>query len=241
MTNSPRVARQLRDEILTGRYRAGDRLPSERELVQRLGIHRGAIREGLRALEQLGLIQIHPGGARVCPLHEASLDIIGPLLDLQDPPDPQLVRQVLEIDAVLFATAVRLSVEQDDHETIRQARALLAKVAAATDEAGYFAAEETLVNFVVEACGNLPLRLARRALKIQFWDRLQEAGLALRAPAALLLPLIQQLDKALETRDARAASKLVNSLSQVHREQIVKELEHAHARILRDSLPRDLQ
>jgi DNA-binding FadR family transcriptional regulator len=229
MTKSPRVASELRDAILSGRYRAGDRLPSERELVKRLGIHRGAIREGLRALEQLGLVHIQPGGARVCPLHEASLDIVGPLLDLEDPPDPQLVRQVLEVDAVLLATAVRLNLEQDDHETIRQARALLARVAEATDEAGYVAAEETLLNFVVEACGNLPLRLARRALKIQFWDRLEKAGLALRAPAALLLPLVRELDQALGTRNARAASRLVYSLSQVHRRHIVRELEQAHA------------
>jgi GntR family transcriptional repressor for pyruvate dehydrogenase complex len=241
MTKSPKVARHLRDEILQGRYRPGDRLPSERELVQQLGIHRGAIREGLRALDQLGLVEIRPGGARVRLLHEASLDIIGPLLDLHDPPDPQLVDQVLEVHHTLFATAVRLTLERCDDGTIRRARALLARIAEALDEAAYFDAEEPLVNLMVEACGNLPLRLARRALTAQFWNRLQAAGLGLKTPRKLLAPLVRDLDRAFQDRDGEEGSRLVCSLMRVHRERIVKELERAHARRLRDSLPRDLQ
>jgi GntR family transcriptional repressor for pyruvate dehydrogenase complex len=230
MTKSPEVADRLRDEILRGRYQPGDRLPSERELVRRLGIHRGAIREGLRALAQLGLIEIRPGGARVCPLHEASLDIIGPLLDLQDPPDPELVDQVLEVHHMLFATAVRLTLERGDDETIRRGRALLVRIAEARDEAAYFAAEEPLVDLVVRACGNLALRLARRALRIQFWNRLQDAGLALKTPRNLLAPLVRELERAFETRDAKRASELVYSLMQVHRGRIVSELKRGQGR-----------
>jgi GntR family transcriptional repressor for pyruvate dehydrogenase complex len=241
MTKSPKVARHLRDEILRGRYRPGDRLPSERDLVQQLGIHRGAIREGLRALEQLGLVEIRPGGARARPLHEASLDIIGPLLDLQDPPDPELVDQVLEAHHTLFATAVRLTLERCDDGTIRRARALLARIAEARDEASYFDAEEPLVHLMVESCGNLALRLARRALTAQFWNRLQAAGLGLKTPRKLLAPLVRDLDRAFQNRDGEEGSKLVYSLMRVHRERIVKELERAHARRLRDSLPRDLR
>jgi DNA-binding FadR family transcriptional regulator len=241
MTKSPAVADRLRDEILRGRYRAGDRLPSERELVQRLGIHRGAIREGLRTLAQLGLVEIKPGGARVRPVHEASLDIIGPLLDLEDPPDPELVDQVLEVHHTLFAAAVRLTLEQGDDEIIRRGRALLGRIAEARDEAAYFEAEEPLVGLMVEACGNLALRLARRALKIQFWNRLQAAGLELKTPRELLAPLVRELDEAFATKNARQGSDVVHSLMRIHRQQIVRELKRVRARTLRDSLPRDLK
>jgi len=229
MTKSPAVAHRLRDEILRGRYRAGDRLPSERELVERLGIHRGAIREGLRALAQLGLIEIKPGGARVRPLHQASLDVIGPLLDLRDPPDPKLVDQVLELHHVLFAAAVRLTLERCDDEIIDRARDLLARIAEARDEAAYFEAEEPMVDLIVDACGNLPLRLTRRALTAQFWHRLQAAGLGLKTPRRLLAPIVRELDRAFEERDSEEGSRLLYSLMRVHREQIVKELERAQA------------
>ena len=94
---------------------------------------------------------------------------------------------------------------------------------------------------MVEACGNLALRLARRALTAQFWNRLQAAGLGLKTPRKLLAPLVRELDKAFETRNAEEASKLIYALMRVHREQIVKELERARAGVLRDSLPRNLK
>ena len=109
-SSAERVAQALRQDILTGRYRAGDRLPSERELVERLGVNRGAVREGLRELSQLGLVEVGPGGARAGRLEDASLDVVGYLLDLHEVPDALLVDQVLEVHAHLFSSCVRIIV-----------------------------------------------------------------------------------------------------------------------------------
>ena len=100
-------------------------------------------------------------------------------------------------------------------------------------EAAYFEAEEPLVELMVEACGNLALRLARRALTVQFWNRLQAAGLGLKTPRELLAPLVRELDEAFETKNAARGFSLVHSLMRVHREQIVKELKRAQARGIR--------
>ena len=81
------ITATLRDEILSGQYRAGERLPSERDLASRFQANRGAIRESLKKLEQLGIASINPGGVRIIPLEEASLSIVGPLLDLQEFPE----------------------------------------------------------------------------------------------------------------------------------------------------------
>ena len=51
----------LRTEILRGQYRSGERLPSERDLSARFESNRGAIREVIKKLEQLGLIEVNPG------------------------------------------------------------------------------------------------------------------------------------------------------------------------------------
>ena len=64
-TISHEIADILRDEILRRRYRSGDRFPSERDLAARFDASRGAVREALSQLEQLGLIHTQPGGARV--------------------------------------------------------------------------------------------------------------------------------------------------------------------------------
>lgn len=55
------VTSQLRELVLSGAYGAGERLPSERDLTEALGVSRAVIREGLRGLEALGLVVIKHG------------------------------------------------------------------------------------------------------------------------------------------------------------------------------------
>lgn len=49
------VIRKVQEMILSGELQEGDKLPPEREMTQRLGIGRPALREGLKSLEMLGL------------------------------------------------------------------------------------------------------------------------------------------------------------------------------------------
>lgn len=56
------VMSQIEDRILDGRLKAGDKLPSERDLSALLGVSRPSLRESLRVLEALGIVDIRPGG-----------------------------------------------------------------------------------------------------------------------------------------------------------------------------------
>ncbi len=60
-----RIYTEIVDQILTliknGNVGDGDRLPSERQLSQRLNVSRSALREAMTALEVLGVIEIRPG------------------------------------------------------------------------------------------------------------------------------------------------------------------------------------
>ena len=58
---SDAVFDQLLGSIKDGRLRPGDALPSERSLMDSLGVGRPAVREALQALERMGLIQIRHG------------------------------------------------------------------------------------------------------------------------------------------------------------------------------------
>lgn len=55
------IVRQLREMIKKDGLKAGDKIPSERELSERLNAGRSSVREGLRALELLGLIETRRG------------------------------------------------------------------------------------------------------------------------------------------------------------------------------------
>lgn len=54
------VVRAMSDEIMSGTLEEGDRLPSERDLASRFGVGRPLIREALRTLAELGLIETVP-------------------------------------------------------------------------------------------------------------------------------------------------------------------------------------
>jgi GntR family transcriptional regulator, transcriptional repressor for pyruvate dehydrogenase complex len=55
------VLAQIEQKILDGTLRPGQKLPSERELVAALGVSRTSVREALRALEALGIVEARSG------------------------------------------------------------------------------------------------------------------------------------------------------------------------------------
>src|SRR4030042_2032810 len=55
------VAQQIKDAILKGTMKQGDRLLPERELVERFRASRISVREALKSLETSGLLTIKPG------------------------------------------------------------------------------------------------------------------------------------------------------------------------------------
>ena len=60
---SEEVFNQLKEAILSNDFRAGDRLPSERDLAEQFQVSRVAIREAIRALENNGFVSIRQGAA----------------------------------------------------------------------------------------------------------------------------------------------------------------------------------
>lgn len=55
------IVRQIKAMIGEGRLKSGDQLPPERDLAEKFVVSRTSVREALRALESLGLVEIRPG------------------------------------------------------------------------------------------------------------------------------------------------------------------------------------
>jgi GntR family transcriptional repressor for pyruvate dehydrogenase complex len=70
------VVVQIREAILSGSIRPGQRLPSERELCESFGVSRPTLREALRALEALGLVEVRPGSKGGAFAIEPSEDLL---------------------------------------------------------------------------------------------------------------------------------------------------------------------
>jgi len=149
---SDAVFEQLSQEIVHGRMRPGAPLPSERALCDMLRVNRGAVREALKRLSQLGLIAIqHGGGTRVLDFKQtANLDLLTRLLFRSDGTiDLRVARSAMEMRAAMGPEIARL---------------------AALRRTGEQAAElEELVGLMEQRRGELH---ALQALALQFWDLL---------------------------------------------------------------------
>lgn len=74
---SEEVLRQLKEAILLGEFKSGEKLPSERELTEQFQVSRGVIREAIRALEITGFVKTKQGPAGGAFVTELSFDHVG--------------------------------------------------------------------------------------------------------------------------------------------------------------------
>ena len=172
-TRSAGIARQLRREILDGRWRprrgqAARRAPSWRaSSAARRWL--GELREALRKLEELRLVVIRRGdGARVRPIEGAGIEVVRDLLLRDGRLDFSVIaRQVLDVREMLITGAARLALERGAPESMDRARALVQRLAdPKLTPAEFLPATEALFDVIAEASGNLVLRLVRNGV---FW------------------------------------------------------------------------
>lgn len=100
------IVQKIRSIIEEDELRAGDRLPSERELSARLHVGRSSVREALRALELVGLIETRRGeGTFVKNFYEHGLVQLIATFLLQDEKTKQ---DLLQVKTLLEKDAIRL-------------------------------------------------------------------------------------------------------------------------------------
>lgn len=239
--HSDRIAAGLREDILRGRYQPGQRLPAERELASRLAVNRGSVREALKQLEQLGLVEIRRGdGALVRPLHEASIEVIRDLLRASDGLERRVLEEILDIHEMLLAGAAALVVERLSDAALVRARALVAELAAPELSAlDFHLRVEALVEIAAQASDHLVLRIFQNTFQPAIVDGLREIGPYFRRFDPDLGEAARELDAALVARAPEAVAAAVRAISKRVRTRLARALDayEADRFRLRDATP----
>lgn len=225
---SEHVTQRLRSEILRGDYRAGDRLPGERDLAHRLDVGRAVVREALRSLEQMGLVSVRRGGgATVRDLEEASVHIVPHLLFAEGRLNRDLALQLLDVQEMLVSGAARLAVERGERDDLTHAAELLARLGRESlpdDERA--SVLDALIEVITRASGNLVLKLSRRAVGSRWLRGLGRLGWGdePRARRAIARS-IDDITRALDVRDPSATEEAVRRLLRQRRAQLLAALD----------------
>lgn len=179
------VVHGIKTMITSGELTPGSRLPIEKDLAARLGVSRGSLREGVRALALMGVVETRQGaGTYVTSLDPALLLApMGFMVDLQAPASSahlQSVRRVLETESAALA-AMRITGEE-----LGQIESLLLGLesARAGGDVTSEAAMDVDISFhrvIAHASGNPALEalieaLASRTVRGRMWRAIKEQG-----------------------------------------------------------------
>ncbi len=112
---SDEILNILVEEILTGKFSSGDKLPPERMLAEKFGVHRNSVREAIKKLEMLGLVEVKQGNGSLIKAidKEGNILLLGYIFEhpefvtLKILKDLLRFRYLLETDAAEQAATMR--------------------------------------------------------------------------------------------------------------------------------------
>lgn len=201
-----KIISQLKQLILSGRLKPGDRLPSERALSEMFGVGRGYVREALMKLEFYGLLKTNPqSGTYVSGLGINMLDNLFTDLVSFNKED---FNSLIETRYYLELTSARLAAERRTEED-------LAHIKKAADEFerkianGLSAVEEDMLFHIqiAKASKNSMLESMILILIPDLIKNIVENNICGKNRSKLSVPQHKQLVEAIEASDVKAAEK----------------------------------
>ncbi|MEU0661758.1 FadR/GntR family transcriptional regulator [Streptomyces lavendulocolor] len=147
---SDQVIAELRNQITTGEWPVGSRIPTEPELVEQLGVARNTVREAVRALAHNGLLDIRQGSGTYVV---ATSELAGVMHRRFASADP---RHIAELRSTLESSAARLAAERRTERDMKQLDTLLARREEAWDagDAERFVAADATFHLAVVAASH---------------------------------------------------------------------------------------
>jgi GntR family transcriptional repressor for pyruvate dehydrogenase complex len=216
------VAEQIRKLISSGAIKPGERLPSERELAERLGVGRSSVRDAVRTLEVMGILEPRQGHgtvvrdtsaeALVVPLRSAvthKREMVSELLEVR-----RLLEPALAARAARNATAAEIA---NMAEILRRHAEKLKRGEPTIEEDSQFhyaialAARNGVVLRVLDALMDLLVESRSRSLQVPGRPQRSFAG-------------HRRILRALERRDAKAAEAAVRRHLEEIEEIVLRQL-----------------
>lgn len=167
-----RIVQQITDAILAGELKPGDKIPTEAELIERLGVGRNSVREAIKMLSALGVLEIRRGDGtyiteKITPTIFDSL--VYSLIIEQSTPDELLeLRKTLEVDVL------ELAVEKATDEDTKRLEKLLEEFHQVFKQRDYDKAAELDLQFhytIVDIARNpLLARIVKAVLDLFYYS-----------------------------------------------------------------------
>jgi GntR family transcriptional regulator, transcriptional repressor for pyruvate dehydrogenase complex len=180
MSVTDEAIEKIKEMIISGALRPGDRLPREADLAQRLGLSRSSLREAVRALSLVRILDVRQGdGTYVTSLDAALLlDALSFVVELHQ---DQSVLELLEARRLLEAEAAALAAVRIAPEQVAELRALIAAMPGCSGVEEFVENDLGFHRTIAEAAGNGVLAkllesLSGRTIRARIWRAITQSG-----------------------------------------------------------------
>ena len=196
---------KIREMLLTGEIGPGDRLAPEPQLAERLGLSRSSLREAIKALEVIRVLDVRRGdGTYVTSLEPGLLlEAVSFVVDLHD---DQSVLEILAVRRILESAAAAAAAKNPDPQDLEALHDVLASVDKATDVEGLVKHDLEFHRRIADAGGNgylasLLESLSSHTIRARIWRGLTQENVVART-----LEEHHAILNAIERRDSELAS-----------------------------------
>lgn len=209
------VLAQVEEQILEGKLRPGARLPGERQLAEMLGVGRGAVREALRVLEAMGILEAGVGSGPYAGSTIAghATPALGNLLRLHMALSVFSQQEVVEVRIQLERWAVTEAAKGERSEEILALRRIIDSMKRSDMQLEEFNEVDTEFHVAIaSSCGNSLLAKLMQSLRDVVRREMVAVFQALpdwRATADCLVLEHEEILAAIEQGDGERAARLV--------------------------------
>ena len=166
MSVTSKAIDNIRAMIRSGELGPGDRLPPENELAERLGVSRGSLREAVRALSQINVLDVRRGdGTYVTSL--APGELLSGMVFAMELLQVQGLEEVVEVRRLLLPPAAALAAQRVTKDQLAAMHAVVDQLERATEPDEIAGLHRRFGSLVSDASGNETLSSILRALQLR--------------------------------------------------------------------------
>jgi len=215
------VFRRLTEDILGGRYQPGEKLPTQRALASDLGVNMATVREAIKRLEQLRLVEVRHGDAmRVADWRASTgLDALAYFLFRAGGLDESTLDSLMEARALMLSESARLAAERRSDDLAQALQEAASNFADAADRKSAQAIDWAFFATVVDASGNVVLSLVMNSIRHVYFQRADLFAKVVDDHHALA-PLYEEAAHAIAQGDEDAAAAATKRLAQAQAERL---------------------
>ena len=164
---------KIKDLIMSGEFTAGSKLPNEQDLSQRLGLSRNSLREAVRALTLIGVLEPRVGDGTYVTSLEPELLLTG-MGFVSDLLTGTTLLELHQVRRILEPVATEMAATRMDADDLAALERCLADMDAAETTQAFIAADTEFHGIIVAASGNSTLasliqNLSGGTLRARIW------------------------------------------------------------------------